>query len=376
MEKIFGRKSKAIETPHINIVDYVRNSGVGFVGKPFTVADSLVFSQAAYWHFDGIVGSFDRRSPWVRLGDLNRPGLIYRIIGKQSHAEDKTRLLEAMVSSPRFANCKMNYYVNILEPVLEKQFSAVTFLLPDHSLFVAYRGTDNTLTGWKENFNMAFRSPVPAQQSSVDYLSDVMKRTVLKFPKEVRVGGHSKGGNLAVYAAVYSDERIKKKLTAVYSHDGPGFKSNIFKTPEYMSIASRIHMLLPKDSMIGTLLTQNTGYKVVESNAEGFDQHNPFTWQFMGGDFVYADRLSSGAERFDRVLDKWLGGMSDARREFVVESLFDIIDYTKAKSFDEVIDIVTHSEMTVVRSLRAMAAEDRRELLKAFAALGKAYAET
>ena len=166
-------------------------------------------------------------------------------------------------------------------------------LLPDGSAYVAFRGTDDTIVGWKEDFNMAFTPEIPAQRYAADYLQQAA--AALAF-RPLLVGGHSKGGNLAVYAAVFCGEAIQKQIRAVYNNDGPGFYASLLELPEHRRIAGKITTLLPESSVVGMLLEHEEAYQVVRSTQIRLMQHDGFSWQVLGRRFRAPDGACRGRQ--------------------------------------------------------------------------------
>jgi hypothetical protein len=239
--------------------------------------------------------------------------------------------LFALAASPRFRNIKINYYINKIDSKLEKQFAAVTYQLEEETAYIAYRGTDATVVGWKEDFNMAFTCPVPSQEEGVKYLD----RIAVKVPGELRIGGHSKGGNIAVYSAMKCDSPIQERIINVFNHDGPGFKDSIFESPEFIKINNKIHKTLPQSSLIGMLLQDQGKYFVVESNRFGILQHDPFSWSIGTDDFCYTGNISKRAMNMHKTLNQWLSTLTDENRELFIGTLYQVIETTDAATIYE-----------------------------------------
>ena len=175
-------------------------------------------------------------------------------------------------------------YINKIDEEEEKQFSAITVLMPDDTIYVSYRGTDNTIVGWKEDFNMSFKSHVASQLDSVKYLEEIAK----EYPNiKLRVGGHSKGGNLAQYAALCTDEGTYRRIIAIYDHDGPSFLEDPSPRRTTAEYDRKLHKLVPESSAFGMILERRDDYRVVQSSASAIFQHHPFSWMVEGDDFVY-----------------------------------------------------------------------------------------
>ncbi len=316
-----------------NIIDYaVSTAGAGFDIKPMCEADSLVLSQLSYLDFSGEVpGPTDKAKPPTLKDVILYKGV--RALCKETIIPEKNeKLLLAVLDSSRFGGLKLKSFINEVDDAEHKQFAAVTFLMPEKEAYIAFRGTDTTLTGWREDFDMAFTYPVPAQQDAVAYLNMAGKGT----SGALFVGGHSKGGNLAIYASVRSDNRLRGRIAGVFNHDGPGFKEDIYSEEAYKQIEPLVHTSLPTHSIVGILLQHDDNYKAVKSNAVGLLQHDPFTWSIKGGDLEFTDGLNSQSVFLDKAIGKWLEGLSDEERMKFVDALFEIAD---ASGFETIQDV-------------------------------------
>jgi Protein of unknown function (DUF2974). len=351
-----------------NIITYAQTNMQPMTANKFNAVDSLILSKLCYLHFERIVPALSGKPP-VRLAALLRAELFESIFANQFEAEDFRRFLFSLAASPRYRNIGLNYYVDHYDPKQEKQFSAVTFLLEDKTAYVAYRGTDSTFIGWKEDFNMAYMSPIPSQQAGVEYLNAIAKRIPKRFA--LRVGGHSKGGNLAVYSAVMCSPNVQKRIIGVYNHDGPGFKSSISENAEYLRIKDCIYTTLPESSLIGMLLQRHEHYSVVKSNKRGIMQHEPFTWIVSDNDFVYADHIKSGAMHRNKTLNEWLNQMTDENRKRIVDVLFQVIDKTNAGTLQEFSEDWLGSVGAMLGAMKSLDPESRKLLLQTFNELAK-----
>lgn len=306
----------------MNIVEYAESQMENFETVKFNLVDSLILSQFVYIHFNEVVPELeDNREP-VRIGELLKAEHIPNMLHNVRDSKSNHRLLLALGMSPRFRDIRMCCYSDSLNITEQKQFAAVTYLLDDEIAYVAYRGTDSTVVGWKEDFNMAFISPIPAQQEGVSYLNAVAGR----FPHALMVGGHSKGGNIAVYSAMECQPDIQDRVRSIYSHDGPGFREEIFMSEKYESIKARIHKTLPQSSLVGMLLQHQEDYRVVESKQFWIMQHDPFSWIVHNGDFQYTQDITGGAEHINTVINQWLSSLDDEKRELFITTLYSVIE--------------------------------------------------
>ncbi len=322
-----------------SLYEYLNWRGdISFSALPLCEVDSLILSIISYMELSGFVcEELDGSKPPVLLnvtkaflraqrGSVKSPGLII--------PRETVTLLVRASKTQRFGLTRPFCYVNRICDEEQKQFSAMSFMLGDGSTFVAFRGTDDTLVGWKENFNMSFMHPVPAQKEALAYLEDIASKTKGK----LYVGGHSKGGNLAVFAAVKASEATKERIVAVYNNDGPGFDKTFIEGEDYKAMRDRIHTLVPQSSVVGMLLEHEERYKVVKSSSAGLWQHNGFSWEAMGGSFIKLDSVDEESKAVDRTLKKWIASMSYEQRALFVDSLYEAFTSTNAKTLTDLND--------------------------------------
>mgnify|MGYP001096097903 CR=1 FL=1 len=304
-----------------NIITYAEETLANFDRLPFNRVDSLILSWAAYLRLpEERLEAYDWRG--VRLGDLFRAEDFGCLFQRHWDVPGSRQLLTAVAASPRFRDIRVMGYTQQMDAGLEKQFAAVTLQWEDRWGYIAFRGTDSTLVGWKEDFNMAFQYPVPSQEAAQRYLAQAAKHC----KGELRVGGHSKGGNLAVYAAAHSAQEIQERLVRVYSHDGPGFLAAVLQSGEFQTIAPKLDKTLPQSSLVGMLLEQQENFRIVKSDRVGLWQHDPFSWLVEGNDFLLQEELTPDAQYLDKTLNRWISSLTTAERERFVDSLYALVD--------------------------------------------------
>lgn len=323
------------------IIDYIREYGdYSFSEKPLGEVDSLVFCQFAYLKFDGLVPGPDDDAPPVSIRQIFESRDYDNLYGDERYREKNTELFLAMVHSRRFGSLKINYYVNHIELEKETQFSAVTFQ-PDEELFyIAYRGTDETIVGWKEDLNLAFSEPVPGQVMSVEYL----ERSAEKIGKPFYMGGHSKGGNFAVYAAMNCRRDIQDKIVIIFNHDGPGFRPEVKEKGQFDKIEDRIRQTVPHSSLVGMLLSSDGNYRVVESRNFGLAQHDPYSWLIEKDDFQIVKQIYSGRMFVDTTLNDWILSLNQEQMRIFVDTLYDVV---KASEADNLIDFTANWKRSI-----------------------------
>lgn len=320
-----------------NIMDYISWRGdLSFKAAPFCEVDNLVLSMLSFINFSDIVSSDPLGNP-VRLSEcLKKYNELYpsgenfgRIIPQKIG-----ELFRLAAQSKRFSDLYATYYKSETSREKTVQFAAVTFILPDNSLFVAFRGTDDSIVGWREDFNLSFTYPVPAQEMAAEYLKEASS----VYSGNIRIGGHSKGGNLAVYSAVFSPKVIRDRIIAVYSNDGPGFVREVIESDPFRELEGRISTIVPQSSVIGMIFEHKEKYQVIEStisDSQGLLQHNPFSWSVIGPSFVHLESLSKQGKWHDEVMSEWLSQISTEERKKFTDTLFGILESTGASTLTD-----------------------------------------
>ncbi|MDE7285030.1 MAG: DUF2974 domain-containing protein [Lachnospiraceae bacterium] len=346
------------------IINYVKEYGdYTFSEKPLSEVDSLVLCQFAYLKFDGMVPDIGENTEAVDLQYLLQHEDYDNLYAFKPYREKNTKLFTAMAQSKRFGNIKLKNYVNQIEPEKETQFSAITFQLSDNIFYVAYRGTDEYIVGWKEDLNLAFSEPAPGQVMSVEYLN----RTAGEFTENFYIGGHSKGGNLAVYAAMNCQKDIQDRITTIFCHDGPGFRPEVKEKCGYADIESRIMRTIPHSSLVGMILYSEGSYRVVESKYMGLMQHDPYSWLIDGDDFQVVKRVHSSAMFRDKALNEWILSLSQEQMHIFIDTLYEVV---MASESDNLVDFTVnwkrsiHGIMEAVKSVDAETKQIMGDMIK------------
>ena len=323
------------------LFDYLKWRGdLSFQQAPLNEVDCLIFSLLTYVDFRGVVsGSHDPKEALTLRTAINaffakNPDDKKITIGFMIPKTTIT-LMRIVKETRRFRNVGVKGHVNDLDPVRQMQFSATSFILGEDSTLVAYRGTDDTLIGWKENFNMSFMESVPAQREAAAYLN-----TAGAFSSgDLYVTGHSKGGNLAVYAAVYCEDVVRARLAGVWSNDGPGFCNSMLNNPTYIKNRPLFHTIIPESSVVGILLEHEESYTVIKSRKKGPYQHDGMTWEVSGPSFVHLQTVSEGCKRFDKGLNTWIKKMSLEQRAQFADALYQLLSVDKDPVLSDLISI-------------------------------------
>lgn len=348
------------------VIDYVKEYGrYTLEQEPMNDVDSLVLCQLSYLKFDGIVPGVRENRRSVSLREVAAHPDYEKLFADERFERNNRALFEAMLASRRYRQLRLNCYINIVEDEWETQFSAITFLLGDGTLYIAYRGTDETIIGWKEDFNMAFLSPVPGQSYSVKYLNMVTGRLENPF----YIGGHSKGGNLAVFAAMNCAPYVQERILKVYSMDGPGFRPEVLRECHYEKVADRTVKILPHSSLVGMIFEKDIPYQVVESRTFGLAQHDPFTWLIEDGHFRYVPDIYESRKFLDGALNEWILSLNQEQLKTFVDTLYHVISASQAQTLIEFTADWRKSMNAVVAALKEVdgqTAQMLREIIKSF----------
>ncbi|MCL2265538.1 MAG: DUF2974 domain-containing protein [Treponema sp.] len=315
--------------------DYISWRGdIDFNASPFNPVDNIILSQLSYLTLEGIVPKPEDESGIsidlaVRVYNekLSNPNFVLTSMFKED-----PDLIRALGSSRRFGNCQLFGYVNHVDIEKETQFSALCIYTDDGYGYIVFRGTDMSIVGWKEDFNMCFKDVVPAQLEAVEYL----ERMAPMIDGPLRIGGHSKGGNLAIYAASQCSRKTQKRITDVYSNDAPGFNEKVINSEGFKLIKDRIHSYVPQSSVVGMFLEHDYDSAVIKSSESGLMQHNLYSWEVTRNDLVYADKSTTGSRFVNDTIREWMKNIDNDQREKFIEALYLIINAADIKSVSDI----------------------------------------
>lgn len=307
-----------------NLSGYLRWRGdLSFVQSPFNEVDGLVFCYLAYVNLDGIAPENPEESITVKEAAEQFFTLRTQaeLDADRSLIRNAPYLMKEMAKTRRFAQALIKNYTNKISDIKELQFSAMEILPGDGSSYVAYRGTDDTIVGWKEDFNLS-TGTIPAEKEAAGYLN----RIAAYSDRPLRVGGHSKGGNLAVFGASECELSVQKRIRRVYNYDGPGFNAEFFERPGIHRIQSKIRRFIPEFSIFGMLLEDTTEPTVIKSSQKGIMQHDGLSWQIEGPVFVRGKGLDAAAQIFSDSMETWLAQSDDEQKNLFIDDLFSVME--------------------------------------------------
>lgn len=405
-----------------NIIDYANIADEDFTERPITDADALILACLAYERMPDIVPPLDfvEEKYGTRLRRLRNASWRHPIASVRNimHAEFKGPTLEeiahtlspedfdvttghtglgdpklteelfnTVARSPRLCDIRVSAYVELFDAEHETQFSAQTMRLQDGTLVVVFRGTDDSLVGWKEDFNMSYQYPVPAQQSAAAYV----QRIAAIWDGPIVLTGHSKGGNLAIYAAMNASESVDQRITRIYSMDGPGFLDSVAHSAAYDHIRTRIRKIIPDASIVGMILHTPEPTQIVVSDQTGVMQHLAFSWQMQDqpdspssqtaqahtpsgsnhesaiaflreGRFLHADSIAPGSQEFNTSLCDWMDTLSPQQLKRTVDAMFGILAASGVQNLTAMVSVLPKAIPNMIGSFTGLSDEDRRNL--------------
>ena len=280
--------------------------------------DGLIFSTLSYVNFSAVAP----HTPYSRM-PLQRAIMLLLAdtdVTNRIRVDKDLELLAAVAVAERFRTVEIGFYRDIFIPEEDTQFAGMTFFLNDGSAYVAFRGTDYTLVGWKEDFNMSFLDHIPAQRLAAEYLREYA--SLCSGP--IHVGGHSKGGNLAIYAAAMAEPEIQDRIEDVRNYDGPGFMEHILNHPGYDRIVPKCRTFLPQSSFFGMLLEREEPHTIIKSRQIGLLQHEPYSWEILGADFI-PDTQTADSVFVGKTMKSWLASMSSQERNEFFDAVFGLL---------------------------------------------------
>ncbi|MBQ9298208.1 MAG: DUF2974 domain-containing protein [Clostridia bacterium] len=345
-----------------NINDYLIWRGDLKINKdtPFNEVDSMILARFSYLRFDKIKMDDTETIESIssKMKSLDNDEFLYN--------GDK-ELITNLGESTRFKNMQITDYVKKADKEVEKQFGAVTIHISDKEMYISFIGTDSTITGWKEDFNMAFMDNVPCQLEGKEYVEKIAN----KYPdKKIRIGGHSKGGNVAIYSAVTVSNAVQKRIIKGYNYDGPGFNKKMIEKYKNSEILNKLETYMPQDSIIGRILEHEEKCEISLSIEKGIYQHDIFSWQVLRDDLIKSEKLTDNSEAMGKTLKEWLATTKPEQRKIFFDGIFEVLYSTEANTFSEIQKSLSKNIVKIFKSYGEISDEDKKtitEMIKLFA---------
>jgi len=329
-----------------NIFDYIKWRGdLSIRQDSFNEVDGIILSAFSYLPFELV---YDKLKFPAKIKDICKALADIPDISKKLLFKNDLSLIKSLINCKRFGSMLVSDYENFVDTNSQTQFSAVTIKIRYNQYCIAFRGTDNTIVGWKEDFNMAFVCPVPAQEAAVAYLDNITS----KFSGNFIICGHSKGGNLAIYASAFSTKKSNAQIDMIYNYDGPGFDARILTTDEYKEICGKICSFVPQSSIVGMLFNHEDEYTIVKSSQISILQHDFYSWNIEGKNFIYLDEVTKGSKFIDTTLKSWLESVDYKERERFIDTVFSVLEETKARTIREMGENWLKSAKAITKSIQ------------------------
>lgn len=342
-----------------DLFDYIKWRGdLSFDNVPLNKIDALMFAQLSYLCFDGLVSkSFSERKSLRQLAQdfKNSTDVTVRSDMGLVINPGTPDLLYACGDSVRFGDVQICAFESITDTKREIQFAAMTFIIDDKAM-VVFRGTDDTIVGWKEDFNIAYLDPIPGQSESLRYLNNALENLEMN----IAIAGHSKGGNLAVYSAVNCKD--KERIETVFNFDGPGFSSKFFETKEFKEIEPKLKSVYPSFSVVGMIFDHAKDFEIIKSEHFAIMQHDALVWQIEGADFIHEDDFTEQSKFFNKAFNQWIEKLNEDNKRKFIRAVFDVIEATGLETNSQIRDNMLSASTKMLAAFTDLDKETRAEV--------------
>ena len=337
-----------------NINDYLIWRGDIPINRkfPFNEIDAMILGRLSYLRFDKI------KMP-IRATIQEISKKMSKLDNEEFRYNGDKELITYLGQSERFKNMVVTDYVENSEKDIEQQFGAITIHISYKEMYISFIGTDSSILGWKEDFNMAFMENVPCQIEGKKYCDRIMKKYI---NKKVRIGGHSKGGNVAIFSAITRSKEEQKRIIKVYNYDGPGFNKEMIEKYKSNSVIKKIETYFPQDSIIGRIMNHKEKCTVILSTEKGIYQHDIFSWQVLKDDLIKSESLTDASELINETLDNWLKNSTKEQRKIFFDSIFNLFYATEAETFSEISQNMKQNIKKILKTYHEISEQDRKTI--------------
>ena len=351
------------------VTDYLDWRGdIPFSVDPFNEVDNVLLSLFAYVDLEGVL----EEGEYLSLEETCRRYFTLHTREETASRDSYVRLvpflMEKASGTRRYSETVLHHYVNIIDKNMDEQMSAMTFDLEDGTSYISFRGTDGSFVGWREDFNLAWMRQTNGQKHAAIYLNKAGERN----DSLLRVGGHSKGGNFAVYASAFCDASVRERILEVDTNDGPGFIQEVAESKQMEGICPKIRSLVPDESLFGLMMYGIYGHEVIKSSARRVFQHDAQTWQVVGNHFVRAEKgLTEASILLDKTLTGWVANVEPKQRKKFVNFIFDVLDTSEADTISEFHQNRIRNFAELIRTAHAMDKERRNQFSEVLSVLAE-----
>ena len=348
---------------HDHVLDYLKWRGnIAISEDGFNEIDAMICAELSYLNLDGLVPGVGEKSN-VTISD------VYDIYQKRINDNEPVDLqahevifLLALGPTRRFGSIVLSDYLHVTDMSQPVLFGSVCLRISPSLYYISFRGTDNDILGWKETFSMIYQMPIPSQKLAVDYLNRVVKGCFRKY----YVGGHSKGGNLAKYAAAFCKAGIQRKIPAIYCFDAPGFNQDMMQYEGFARIVDRIRAYIPQGSVVGTTLEHAENLIMVHSQGEGIGQHDLLSWSMNAEGFLRYNQREPGSLQAQESIANWIAHLSFEERERFLDLFFDVVVKAGVTTFPELMDMKLMTVLAILKEMKNVSAEKKEFVFHVF----------
>lgn len=343
-----------------SILTYLKEVTQSFEEVPFNEVDSLILCRLMYLKMAGIVPAMKKGQPiqFMPFTEIAIPENREALLGDTRNADSNGELIDLLLASPRYKDLAVGEWVDVLSFEFEMQYASAVITPGKGIYYIAYRGTDETLVGWKEDVTLGFTEPVASQMMAGKYI----RRAAEKLEGDFYVGGHSKGGNLATYAGMIAKPALQERIILVYNHDGPGFKKEVRERYHYDRIRPKVKKYLPRESMVGMLMEDVDDCAIVCCDGFGLQQHSPMLWHVEGTQFERADKLMFSYQLMDNAITEWVQTLDDDELDFMAEEVFAVLGAADKDTLIEISKDPLYSLREITRAMGEMDPENRTQM--------------
>lgn len=311
-----------------NIIDYLNWRGDIPISNisPFNEVDDLILTRFSYLNLD-LINYKDN----IKIEEISKE---FTNINKDLFRDYRDKeLIKLLGKSKRFKNMKITDYINHKDIEKSKQFGAVTIHINENEMYISFIGTDKSIVGIKEDCNMSFMKNISSQVEGLNYTNKIVN----KYNKNFRLGGHSKGGNIAVFSGLYVNDFIKDKIISISNYDGPGFTKSIVEEKKNSQILEKITTYLPDESIVGMMLEHDEKYEIIKSSIEGLGQHNIYSWMVNYNSLIRVNNIKDKTILINKTIRDWLLNTDKKSREVFVDAVFNLIDYNAKDTYNDLL---------------------------------------
>ena len=363
----------------MNICDYIEWRGdLSFEADPFCEVDALIFAWLSYYPAEKLTLTMEQMESLTlkslyeihvqQIGEIRDMNVKLNI----NPTDSGTYLLKLVAESPRFENVRVLRFRTNFSQEDNTQFAAFTYEYLPRQIAISYRGTDGSVTGWREDFMMCCSDAIPSQHLAREYLEAEDPSRY----DSVLLCGHSKGGNIAMHAILYTTDAIRAHVGTVYNFDGPGFPVPMESIPCYPEVQDKILTILPESSIIGMLMEHEEDYDIIESEMVSMLQHNAMLWSVKRKGFIRKKGFSSSSQFIDKALHSWLESLNNEEKEKFVNVTFDALENAGITDFTDIGPSTIPKIFSLIGNMVTIDSESRKNLIKVIMAVMQAGGNT